>query len=689
MTHDHEHAEPGQGVTTTQIALWAFLALAAAALIGLRLGRGPELAVGNWLFLIPLLPGVAALLNGVFLNRLSRPLVTALALGSVGLSFVISVVCFVTMKATGEPLRQTLYTWMAAGDLSLDIAYLMDPLSGLMALVVTGVGGLIHLYSVGYMAHDPSYARFFTYLNLFMFAMLTLVLGSSLPLMFVGWEGVGLCSYLLIGFWFTDEAKAIAGKKAFIVNRIGDVGFMIGMLILFSQIGSLDYGDLALKAKTLTPAVATTVALLLFLGATGKSAQFPLYIWLPDAMAGPTPVSALIHAATMVTAGVYMIARLSFLFVLSPTAMMVVASVGAGTALFAATIGLFQHDIKKVLAYSTVSQLGFMFMGVGVGAFAVGIFHLMTHAFFKACLFLGSGSVIHGMHEEQDIRKMGGLMKFMPVTGTTFLISCIAIAGFPPLAAFFSKDEILYKVFTVHYGGPAWYGVLLWAVGMIAAFCTSFYMFRLYYMTFSGECRAPEEIKAKGIHESPRVMTVPLVVLAVLAVVGGWIGMPHLFHVPNLFELNLTQTFAVANNAVGTQHGSAALEITLMALSVLVALSGWLLARALYKDGRSEAPARFMARFRRLHTLVYNKYYVDEAYFWVLVRPLIQVSLFLWGFVDTYLVGGVLVRLSAWVVRSCGEGLRYAQTGNVQTYLLVFLIGAAACLLYLWQGALL
>ena len=690
--HDHGHESAPEPIGMGKIVFWIVAGALAALFIGLRLS-GPAVNLDRWIFLIPLLPGFGALLNGLFLNKLSKPLVTAIAVGSVVFAFFASLVLFVAMVSRGEAIHQVLYNWMAAETFAVNVAFLMDPLSGVMALVVTGVGSLIHIYSIGYMAHDESYSRYFTYLNLFMFSMLLLVLGDSLPLMFVGWEGVGLCSYLLIGFWFTDDAKASAGKKAFIVNRIGDMGFVIALMILFWQVGSLQYDVLAERAATVPVEWMTAICLLLFFGATGKSAQIPLYVWLPDAMAGPTPVSALIHAATMVTAGVYMIARLSFMFTLAPTAMMVVAVVGTLTALFAATIGLFQYDIKKVLAYSTVSQLGFMFMGVGVGAFAAAIFHLMTHAFFKACLFLGSGSVIHGMHGEQDIRQMGGLQKIMPYTGWTFLISCFAIAGFFPFSGFFSKDEILYNVFATHFGSPAWLGVVLWCLGALAAFCTSFYMFRLYYMTFSGELRAPEEIKKKGVHESPFVMTVPLMVLAFLALVGGWIGLPEHalhavgIHIPNLFEHHLHEVLARAHENMGPHHGSPAVEWGLMAVSFGIAIVGWFLARSLYKDNASEVPARMKEKFAGIHKVIFNKYYVDEGYFYAFIRPVLNFSKFLWGFVDTYLIDGMLVHVSAWVVRTFGEGVRLVQTGNVQTYLLGFLVGAAAFLIYLWQGA--
>jgi len=664
------------------------LAILSIAFIGSGIVFADSLQVQNWLVLIPLLPAIAAAINGIFLNKMPKWLVTFLAVGSVGVSFFISIILFVQMKTGAGVINQTIYNWMASDGLSVDIAFTMDGLSAVMALVVSGVGWLIHIYSIGYMAHDESYARYFTYLNIFTFSMLVLVLASSMPLMFVGWEGVGLCSYLLIGFWFKDMDKAIAGKKAFIVNRIGDLGFVIAMLLLFWQIGSLDFASIAQGAGQLSTMMVTIICLLLFFGATGKSAQIPLYVWLPDAMAGPTPVSALIHAATMVTAGVYMIARLSFLYVAAPDAMMVVAITGALTALFAASIGLFQYDIKKVLAYSTVSQLGFMFLAVGVGAFAAGIFHLMTHAFFKACLFLGSGSVIHGMHEEQDIRKMGGLDKLMPYTSKTFFVSCLAIAGIPPLAAFFSKDEILYNAFTLHYGSPAWLGIVLWSVGAIAAAFTSFYMFRLYYMTFSGESRASEEVKQKGIHESPYTMTIPLVVLAILATIGGLIGMPeHVFHLPNFFTANLSEVLAPANKAMGEYHGSVTLEIILMSVSTAIAFAGWFLARVLYKDASSDVPAKMKQKFAVVHKIIFNKYYVDEAYYYAFIRPIKNFSLFLWGFVDTYLIDGLLVSFTAFVVRSAGEGLKLIQTGNVQLYILYFIAGAAAFLIYLWQGA--
>src|SRR5919199_5126628 len=449
----------------------------------------------SWLYLIPLLPLAGAAINGILGRWLPKAWVYAVALLVVALPFCIGLFGWLQMaRIEGETaqLRQLVYTWFSVGSLRVDLGLTLDRLSGTMVLVVTGVGFLIHLYSVGYMDEDPAYWRYFSYLNLFAASMLLLVLADNLVAMFVGWEGVGLCSYLLIGFWYDDDAKAYAGRKAFVVNRIGDFGFLIGIFVVYLYTGQVSFQ--ALKVAPLSLGVASAAAALLFVGAIGKSAQLPLYVWLPDAMAGPTPVSALIHAATMVTAGVYMVARLNFLFAMSPAAMTVVAAIGALTAIFAASIGFFQYDIKKVLAYSTVSQLGFMFIGVGVGAFWAGAYHLLTHAFFKATLFLGSGSVILGCHHEQDMRKMGGLKKYMPITRWTYLIACWAIAGFPWASGFYSKDEILWKAFTSEHlqlfgVATPWLGQLIYLVGIVAATGTSFYMFRSYYMTFTGDYR--------------------------------------------------------------------------------------------------------------------------------------------------------------------------------------------------------
>ncbi len=560
------------------------------------------------------------------------------ACGVVGLSFLISVAAVVqAASAPGHRLVQTLWSWVPGGvaqsaggafPLQVDWAYQFDPLTSVMVLVVTFVGFLIHVYSTGYMAHDAGYARYMSYLNLFMFAMLTLVMGANYLVLFVGWEGVGLCSYLLIGFWFDKQSASDAGKKAFIVNRIGDAGFMLGMFLIFATFGSLDFGAVMAKVAHL-PVDATwfgtlpLIGLLLFVGACGKSAQVPLHVWLPDAMEGPTPVSALIHAATMVTAGVYMVARSSAIYSHAPKAMLVVAVVGALTAIFAASIGLVQYDIKRVLAYSTVSQLGYMFLACGVGAFAAGVFHLMTHAFFKALLFLGSGSVIHGMSGEQDMRKMGGLRKRLPVTHLTMFVGCLAIAGVPLLAGFFSKDEILWSAFRI--GG---YGRAVWAVGFAGAALTAFYMFRLFYLTFHGSFRGTEE-QAAHVHESPRSMTAPLMVLAAGAILAGYLGIPkvigHLVHVPNAFERFLEPVFEPAHHALAEviPHPveDEGLEWGLMLASVAVAAAGIFLARAFYKS-RPELSERLAASLAGPHRLLSNKYYVDEIYGRLFVRGL-------------------------------------------------------------------
>jgi NADH-quinone oxidoreductase subunit L len=493
--------------------------------------------VSDYIFLIPLFPLVGVLINGLLLGRLPRPVVSFVACSTVGLSFVTSLLLFfelVGMEPAHRILQQTLFTWIPSASFNANVAFLLDPLSAVMILVVTGVGFLIHVYSTGYMHHDPCFGRYFTYLNLFTFSMLMLVLADNFLLMFVGWEGVGLCSYLLIGFWFEKKSAADAGKKAFIVNRIGDFGFLLGMFVIFWNIGSLDFLTVAEKAPAIFVAgggLITAACLLLFVGAIGKSAQIPLYVWLPDAMEGPTPVSALIHAATMVTAGVYMVARSSALYMLAPDALLVVAIIGAGTAFFAATIGLAQNDIKRVLAYSTVSQLGYMFLACGVAAFTAGIFHLVTHAFFKALLFLGAGSVIHAMSDQQDMRRMGGLKKYLPVTFGTMLIATLAISGIPGMSGFFSKDEILWKSFSSDHGHWA-----LWVIGVATAGLTAFYMFRLIYLTFYGKERMDDHTRGH-IHESPRSMTVPLMILAVLSVVGGFVGVPHVFFgATNYFE---------------------------------------------------------------------------------------------------------------------------------------------------------
>jgi NADH-quinone oxidoreductase subunit L len=531
--------------------------------------------------LIILFPLAGALINGLLGKKLPKSAVSFIGPAAIGLSFVVVVFSFMKLlqlPVEERSIEQTLFTWISSGNLNVGFNLLFDQLSAIMALIVSGVSFLIHIYSVGYMGEDKGYSKFFTYLNLFVFMMLILVLGDSYLMMFIGWEGVGLCSYLLIGFWFEEKANADAGKKAFIVNRIGDFGFLLGMFLIFNVFSSLNYHEVFEQAKNvqnINGGIFVAMTLLLFVGAIGKSAQIPLYVWLPDAMAGPTPVSALIHAATMVTAGVYMVARSSVLYALAPTSMMVVACVGAATALFAATIGITQFDIKKVLAYSTVSQLGYMLIAVGVGAFSAGIFHLMTHAFFKALLFLGAGSVIHAMHhayhathnhdDPQDMRNMGGMRKYMPVTYKCFLLATLAIAGAPLFSGFFSKDEILWFAFSSSRGG-----VGFWLIGVLAAGITAFYMFRLLFMTFFGENRLKAE-EQNHLHESPKTITIPLIVLAVLSVFGGFIGIPEAFikHA-NLFEHFLDPVFEDAHNIIVNSSGEFAhgnIEYALMAIA--------------------------------------------------------------------------------------------------------------------------
>jgi NADH-quinone oxidoreductase subunit L len=540
-----------------------------------------------------------------------------------------------------------------------------------MMLIVTGVGFLIHVYAIGYMHGDRGIWRFFAYLNLFIFAMLNLVLADNFLLLFLGWEGVGLCSYLLIGFWydrkFEKGTTGDAAKKAFVVNRIGDFGFLIGMFLIFTTFGTLEFRSVFAQASVMPVGapVVLWIALALFVGATGKSAQIPLFVWLPDAMAGPTPVSALIHAATMVTAGVYMVARCSILYALAPAAMTVVAVVGAATAIFAATIGLVQNDIKKVLAYSTISQLGYMFLALGVGAFAAGIFHVLTHAFFKALLFLGAGSVIHGLHDEQDIQHMGGLRSSMPVTAITFLLAAIAIAGIFPFSGFFSKDEILWKAFSQGH----W---ILWLAGILGAGLTAFYMFRLYTLTFEGTPRYSHE---KHPHESPKVMTVPLMILALLSVIGGLVGVPESLGGSNMIEHWLAPVFENAETKLAqTGGGDHALEYVLMALSVAIALSGVYLAWRWYLK-KTEVPARLQQKAGKLYTLLWNKYYVDDVYDAAVVTPVVKGSeKLLWKNLDVGAIDwsvNALARTIGWIAKTA----RVVQTGVTESYVFAFVLG--------------
>ncbi|RKX28532.1 MAG: NADH-quinone oxidoreductase subunit L [Candidatus Zixiibacteriota bacterium] len=641
--------------------------------------------MSDYLYLIPLFPLIGFLLNGLLLGRLPRVVVNIIACLSVAAAFIISVLVFFELKALPPDVRvieQTLFTWIPSGILQVNFGLLLDPLSAIMILVVTGVGLIIHIYSIGYIAHDPCFGRFFTYMNLFMFSMLTLVLADNFLFMFVGWEGVGLCSYLLIGFWYHKKSASDAGKKAFIVNRIGDFGFLIGMFIIFWEVGSLEFRVVMEQAPVVFIAggsLITTICLLLFVGATGKSAQIPLYVWLPDAMEGPTPVSALIHAATMVTAGVYMIARTNVLYMLAPDALMVVAIVGAVTAFFAATIALTQNDIKRVLAYSTVSQLGYMFLACGVASFSAGIFHLMTHSFFKALLFLGAGSVIHAMSDEQDMRRMGGLGKHIKITYITMLVAALTISGIPGFSGFFSKDEILWKSFSSQHGHP-----IFWVVGFVTAGLTAFYMFRLIYMTFHGKERMDEETR-QHIHESSKSMTIPLMVLAVLSVVGGWIGMPHIFGVSNFFEHWLEPVMAggsyePVSHALAAGGGDVGMEWGLMAASVALVLVSIYFARTFYKTKPQLATA-WRKKMSGLHQVLLNKYYVDEFYGAVIVRPLIVFSLFLWKVVDVILIDG-FVNGSALVYEGVSESLRRVQTGRLRSYATLFVFGVVILVAY-------
>ncbi len=633
---------------------------------------------------IPLLPLFGAFINGLFGRRLSKNAVSFIGCAVVGVAFLLAVAASLQVMAHHGEIRlvQTVYSWIAVGGISIDVMFLLDALSTVMVLVVTGVSFLIHIYSIGYMHDDDSYARYFSYLNLFVFSMLILILGGNLPLLFVGWEGVGLCSYLLIGFWFEDPEKAKAGKKAFIVNRIGDLGFLIGMFTLFGVAGGLSFDAVkgAADSGTITAGVATFACLALFVGATGKSAQIPLYVWLPDAMAGPTPVSALIHAATMVTAGVYMIARMSFLFALSPTASAVVALVGGATALFAATIGITQYDIKKVLAYSTVSQLGYMMIGVGVGAYFTGIFHLMTHAFFKACLFLGSGAVIHALSGEQDMRRMGGLKKKLPWTYWTFLISTIAIAGFPPFAGFWSKDEILWKAIstTSKADWAGWVHTAAYAMGLIGAAITSFYMFRLVFMTFHGEQRSDIHV-----HHEMKVMSWPLAILAGLAAIGGFVN-PSLLggHAFKHFlepVVGHAQEIAVASTAFAENHG---VELGLAGLSVAVACLGLFIAWTLYMK-RTDVPGKVIEAIPGLHKVVLNKYFIDEIYEASVIKPIHGFSVFLWKKMDAFVVDGLGVNGPPRVLKALGGIGRMLQSGNVQAYAFWLFVGFAGVLFYM------
>jgi NADH-quinone oxidoreductase subunit L len=624
---------------------------------------------------LPLIPLVGSLINIFFGARLGRRTAGGLACAAVLASFAMALYVFWLLPAAGV-LRDTVYTWIESGSFQVKLSFQVDALTAAMLLVITGIGFLIHVYSLGYMGHDEGMARFFAYLNLFIFFMLLLVMGDNLLVLFIGWEGVGLCSYLLIGFWYQDQANAIAGNKAFIVNRIGDFGFVLGILLLVTGLGrqgvwTLDFMELQKHIGMLSPETISLVALLLFIGATGKSAQIPLFVWLPDAMAGPTPVSALIHAATMVTAGVYMTARLHFLFVLAPEILSLIAGIGAATAFFAATVALVQNDVKRVLAYSTVSQLGYMFLAVGVGAFGAAIFHLFTHAFFKACLFLGAGSVIHALDGEQDMRKMGGLRRHLPATYWTFLIATLAIAGAPFTSGFFSKDSILWQAYSSPRGSTE-----LWLVGWVTAGLTAFYMFRQLFLVFHGQSRADEHLKAH-LHESPAVMTMPLVVLALGSVFAGWLGAPEYLW-GSRWDPWLQPIFGGVQEAA---HGSLSEEINLTLLTVAIGGLGFLLAYFSY--GRtSKLPDRLAALAGGgPYRLLFHKYYIDELYDLLIVRPFTACSRWLAQVFDPGVIDG-LVNAVAKGARGLSLVWREIQTGNVQHYLAGFLAAILALLVY-------
>jgi len=640
------------------------------------------------IWLIPFFPLVGFVINGLLGKKIgNEKVIGTIGTAAIAASFVVSCKMFFQLLGDAEKTHEViLASWMNVGQLQIDWGFLLDPLSALMIMVVTGVGSLIHLYSNGYMHGEEGFYRYFAYLNLFCFSMLMLVLGNNALVLFIGWEGVGLCSYLLIGYYFEKKSAGDAAKKAFVVNRVGDFGFLIGLFTLFWALGehgvwTIQFTKIAENAHLLPAGgvIVTVVTLCFFLGATGKSAQIPLYTWLPDAMEGPTPVSALIHAATMVTAGVYMIGRMNGLFAMAPDTMMVIAIVGAATAIFAASIGLAQNDIKRVLAYSTVSQLGYMFLAMGVGAFSAGVFHLMTHAFFKACLFLGSGSVIHAMHhayhhahlhdDPQDMRNMGGLAKKMPITFLTFFVSTLAIAGIPGLSGFFSKDEILWWAFSSTRGG--W---ILWLIGFAAAGMTAFYMFRLVFMTFFG----PQKTDARAkdhVHESPLVITIPLMVLGLLALIGGWVGIPAALGGANHFEHFLAPVFEHTQETFGihAQHSLHAFEFPLMGCSIGVALVGIFLAWIMYIKN-PEMPAAIVAKCRWLHNAIFNKWFVDELYDGLFVNATKRLGNFLWKGIDVPIVDGI-VNGVGWLVQGSSRVLRFIQTGQIHGYAMTMVLG--------------
>lgn len=638
----------------------------------------------GWIVLLPLIGAVA---NGFLLRRAPKSLNHGVGAGVMGLAFLVAAQEFWRfIQGGGGAQVYQIFDWIRAGSFVAPLEFVWDPLSALMVMVITGIGFLIHVYAGGYMHHEATTYRFFAYLNLFVFMMLLLVLGNNLLVMFVGWEGVGLCSYLLIGYWYESDENAAAGMKAFLVNRIGDMGFLIGIFLTYKVFGTISFDTLRQIVTAGSPlddpelVLVGLLTLALFVGATGKSAQIPLYVWLPDAMAGPTPVSALIHAATMVTAGVYMMTRLSFLFYLAPATMQLVAAVGAATALFAASIALVQTDIKKVLAYSTVSQLGYMVMACGVGAFGAGVFHLLTHACFKALLFLGAGSVIYAMHHKQDMMEMGGLRRHLPITHAVMLVGVLAIIGFPGLSGFFSKDEILWKAFIG--GGP-----VLWGVGALAAGCTAFYMVRLLALTFYGPNRSDKHTR-EHLHETPPVMWAPLVILAVLSAIVGYLGVPPILGGGNIFEHYLAPAILIPAQAEGTwaflhaEH-SHSLEYSLMGASVALALCCGGLAWVLYRQGPSPGLARVASRLEGVYTMLKHKYWVDELYAGAFVRPLHDMAVFAHRILDVRFIDG-LVNGLAYGMAIIGGIASFRISGSVQRYGMLFILGFVSLLTLVW-----
>jgi len=623
----------------------------------------------NLVWLVPLIPFLGFIINGLGRNTLSKSAIGFMGSAAVFASFVLSIAIFLALGADAQKSHEVfLFDWISAGQLHIPLSFLVDPLSSIMLLIITGVGFLIHVYSAGYMHSDAGFGKFFSYLNLFIFFMLLLVLGSNYIVMFIGWEGVGLCSYLLIGFWYTNNSYATAAKKAFVMNRIGDLGFLIAVFLIFNTFGSLEFKNVFPQAASFVSGDTSIVliTLCLFIGACGKSAQLPLFTWLPDAMAGPTPVSALIHAATMVTAGVYMIARSNVLFDLAPVIQHLIAIIGLATALLGALIAISQTDIKKVLAYSTVSQLGYMFLGLGVGAYDGAFFHVITHAFFKALLFLAAGSVIHAMHHEQDMRHMGGLRKKLPVTFITMLIGTIAIAGLPPFSGFFSKDEILAHVYE--------HNKVMWAIGVLTAFLTAFYMFRMLFLTFYSNYRGTHH-EEEHIHESPKSMTIPLIVLAVLSAVGGVIGIPE--------SLGGNHWLSHWLSPVINQHSAApdhATEYMLMGITVVGVVISILFAYSKYIK-RAHVPLPDAGNRSALTKISYNKFYVDELYDLLIRKPLDALSGFFYKIMDTKIIDGVVNGLG-WSASEASKGLRLVQSGNVGFYIFMMVLGIISLLLY-------